>query len=322
MITQPLPFFSEGDRIDADLHLPDVGARHPVVVVASGFQGLKVIHPERFARALTPLGYAVLAFDYRGLGESEGERGRLVAQDWAHDIRSGVDRLTTVDAVDQERILLLGWGLGGGVVVAAAADDPRVRAVASVNGIGDGARSTRGMHDEQSWINLLARIEVDRGRRASMGRSEITSPWDIVRLDLDTATNGYVGSELYKAPGFGSGVTLESADMLLRFRPELVAGRISPRPLLVVHGERNRLHRAEEARSLYEHAREPKQLVLLEGAGHTEWMFDEHPTFRRLVCTLDEFFTTAVDAAVPATSATAPLLSSAPGRADHERWPS
>lgn len=299
MITQPLPFFSAGDRIDADLHLPDAGARHPVVVVASGFQGLKVIHPERFARALTPLGYAVLAFDYRGLGESEGERGRLVAQDWAHDILSAVDRLTTVDTVDQDRILLLGWGLGGGVVVAAAADDPRVRAVASVNGIGDGARSTRAMHDEQSWTSLLARIEADRGRRAAMGRSEITSPWDIVRLDLDNATNGYVGSELYKAPGFGSGVTLESADMLLRFRPELVANRISPRPLLVVHGERNRLHRLEEAHSLYQHAGEPKQLVVLEGAGHTEWMFDEHPTFQRLVRTLEEFFTATTGPALP-----------------------
>lgn len=296
MITQPLPFFSEGLRLDADLHLPDGPGPHPVVVAASGFQGLKVIHPERFARALTPLGYAVLAFDYRGFGESEGERGRLVPQEWAQDVRSAVDRLTAVDTLDQDRVFLLGWGLGGGVVVVAAADDPRASAVAVVNGIGDGARSIRAMHDEQSWACLLTRIAADRRRRATIGRSEITSPWDIVRLDLDTATDGYVDRELYKAPGFGSGVTLESADMLLRFQPERVAAGIAPRPLLVVHGERNRLHRPEEARSLYEHARTPHRLVLLEDAGHTEWMFDEHPTFHRLVRTLDEFFTATVTA--------------------------
>lgn len=293
MTIRPLPFFSDGHRIDADLHLPDGPGPHPVVVAASGFQGLKVIHPERFARALTPLGYAVLSFDYRGFGESEGERGRLVPQEWSQDVRSAVDRLTTVDAVDQGRVFLLGWGLGGGVVVAAAADDDRVRAVAAVNGIGDGSRSTRAMHNEQSWSSLLTRIVVDRARRAENGRSEITSPWDVVRLDLDTDTFGYVGSELYKAPGFGSGVTLESADMLLRFRPELLAAAVAPRPLLVVHGERNRLHQPEEARSLYDHAGEPRRLVLLEGAGHTEWMFDEHPTFHRLVQTVDDFFTTA-----------------------------
>lgn len=293
MITQPLPYFSEGHRIDADLHLPDRPGPHPVVVVASGYQGLKVIHPQRFARALTPLGYAVLAFDYRGFGQSEGERGRLAPQDWSIDVRSAVDRLSIMDTMDAERIFLLGWGLGGGVVVDAAADDERVRAVAAVNGIGDGARSTRAMHDEQSWADLVRRVDADRGHRAATSRSELTSPWDIVRLDLDRDTDGYVGAELYRAPGFGSAVSLESADRLLRFRPEQVAHRIAPRPLLVVHGEENRLHHPDEARSLYAHAAEPKRLVLLEGAGHTEWMFDEHPTFVRLVQTLDEFFATS-----------------------------
>ena len=125
--SQPVPLFSERCRLDADLHLPSGTSPPggpPVVVVSSGYQGMKVIHPERFARALTPLGYAVLAFDYRGFGWSEGER------------------------------------------------------------------STRSMHDEGSWSRLVQRIGLDRARRASTGRSEITSPWDIVRLDLDERTDG------------------------------------------------------------------------------------------------------------------------------------
>ena len=130
MNTVPLPFFSAGHRLDADLHLPDdggAGAPYPVLVAASGYQGLKVIHPERFARALTPRGYAVLAFDYRGFGLSEGERGRLVAQEWALDVRAAVDRVSSHPQLDPGRIGLLGWGLGGGVVVSAAADDPRLQ---------------------------------------------------------------------------------------------------------------------------------------------------------------------------------------------------
>ena len=298
MISRPLAFFSSGLRLDADLHLPDdggAGAPYPVIIPASGYQGLKVIHPERFARALTPRGYAVLAFDYRGFGLSEGERGRLIPQEWAEDLRAAVDRVAAVEELDADRVGLLGWGMGGGVVVAEAAEDPRVRAVAAVNGIADGTRSIRSMHDERSWDSLVERVAADRGRRAEHGRSEITSPWDIVRLDLDDRTDGYVGDELYRAPGFGSGVTLESAEMLLRFSPEAVADRIAPRPLLVVHGSTNELHKPEEARSLYAHADEPKRLEILEESGHTEWMFDEHDTFRGLVDTLDGFFADAFD---------------------------
>lgn len=298
MAVRTMPFFSNGCRLDADLHLPDdggVGAPYPVVIPASGYQGLKVIHPERFARALTKLGYAVLAFDYRGFGASEGERGRLVPQEWADDVRAAVDRVCVEPDLDADRVCLLGWGLGGGVVVAAAADDSRVRAVAAVNCVADGTRSTRRMHDENSWRSLIERVAADRGKRATDGRSEITSPWDIVRLDLDGKTDGYVGEELYKAPGFGAGVNLESADYLLRFSPEEMVHRIAPRPVLIVHGAENRLHTPDEAQSLYDHAREPKQLVQLEGAGHTEWMFDEHPTFETLIGHLDRFFAESMD---------------------------
>jgi len=303
MTIRPLPFFSNGLRLDADLHLPDdndndngAGAPYPVVIACSGYQGQKVIHPQRFARALNPLGYAVLAFDYRGFGLSEGERGRLVPQEWAEDIRAGIDRLSAVADVDLARLALAGWGLGGGVVVAEAAEDPRVRAVACLNGIGDGTRSTRAMHDEASWSRLLRRIAADRAHRTTTGRSEITDPWDIVRLDLDGRTDGYVEEQLYRAPGFGTGVTLESAEYLLRFAPERMVARLAPRPLLIVHGAQNELHKPIEARSLFNNAGEPKRLELLQDSGHTEWMFDDNPTFKRVVGLLEEFLETALAA--------------------------
>lgn len=302
MPSLPLPFFSDGYRLDADLHLPDddgAGAPYPIVIAASGYQGLKVIHPERFARALTPRGYAVLAFDYRGFGLSEGERGRLVAQEWVLDVRAAVDRVSCHPQLDADRVALIGWGLGGGVVVTEAADDPRVKVLACCNGIADGYRSTQLMHDEQSWSSLLRRIKADRERRTTLGRSEITSPWDIVRLDLDDRTDDYVGEELYKAPGFGAGVNLESADYLLRFQPKEDAAKLTDQPLLIVHGENNQLHKVEEAHTLYDVAPGRKKLEVLEGKGHTEWMFDEDPTFKHMVEVIDEFFTGAFGTAGP-----------------------
>lgn len=303
MRRRSIHFFSDRFRIDGDLYLPDESSDEPLpaVITASGYTGLKDIHPARFARALTQHGYACLAFDYRGHGYSEGERGRLVPQEQVEDVRAAVSFMASQPEVDANRVALIGWALGGGVVVAEAADDQRVKAVVTCNAIGDGERSIRFQHDEQSWSRLQDDMVRDRPERARSGRSRTVPPFNIVRLDLDAKTDGYVGEELYKTAGYASAeVSLESADAYMRFRPEDVVGRIAPRPLLLVHGAENRLHSPEESRWLFELAGEPKRLVLIEGVGHTEFMFDEHPAFQELAKTVMEFLDASLGAPVAA----------------------
>jgi uncharacterized protein len=295
----PVTFFADGLRLDGDLHLPEAREPLPAIVACSGYQGLKTIHPARFARALVPHGYAVLSFDYRGFGRSDGERGRLVPQEQVEDVRAAVSFLETRPEIDPDRIGLLGWALGGGVVIAEAADDERVRAVAACNPIADGARALRSMHDARSWRGLLARLAEDRRARTLAGRSRLVHPFEAVRLD--TVTRGYVDAELYKAAGFGGDVTLEAVEALLRFHPERDAARIAPRPLLLIHGAENALHPPQESRALYAAADEPKRLVLLDAKGHTEWMRDDDPTFLRVRDELLGFFGAALGACAGAT---------------------
>ena len=67
MKTEATSFYSEGLKLDATFYLPDQGSEdpsRPIIVVCSGFMGLNSIHPARFARALTPLGYTTFGFDY------------------------------------------------------------------------------------------------------------------------------------------------------------------------------------------------------------------------------------------------------------------
>ncbi len=78
------------------------------------------------------------------------------------------------------------------MIIAEAAEDLRVAAAACLNSLTDGTRAVRNMHDEESWSSLISRIAADRVPRPVVGRSEITDPWDIVRLNLDDKTNGYV----------------------------------------------------------------------------------------------------------------------------------
>ena len=68
--------------------------------------------------------------------------------------------------------------------------------------------------------------------------------------------------------------------MYYRFRPELVVDRISPRPLLIVHGDKNSFMPVDEAYHLYARAREPKDLLIIPGARHLEWI-TEGSTFHR-----------------------------------------
>ncbi len=50
--------------------------------------------------------------------------------------------------------------------------------------------------------------------------------------------------------------------------PEKLVHRISPRPLLIVHGEADDVVPVEQARRLYEAAERPKELCVLPGVGH------------------------------------------------------
>jgi len=284
---EPVRFFSDGQRLDGDLSQPESATPSAVVITCSGYLGLKGLQPARFARALTPLGYACLCFDYRGFGFSDGERGRVVPAEQIDDIRAAVDYVASRDDTGGLPVALLGWGLGGALVIAEAAHDSRVDAVLALNAIADGYRTTRALHDDDSWAQLLERIEADRTVRLRHGRSELIPAFDVVRLH--GPTRKYVEGELYRHPGYGFPVTCYASEALLRFSVEHLVGKLAPRPLFLAHGAANDLYAPAEAERLYELAGEPREVHLLEGAGHCEWMHDRHPTFQQLIALVGDF---------------------------------
>lgn len=289
LLGEKVRFYVDGLQLDGELWVPPGNCPAPVVVVCSGYQGLKDIHPARFARAFAPQGLAVLGFDYRGFGWSEGARGRLVPQEQVEDVRAAVSLLESDDRIDSSRIALLGWALGGGVAIAEAATDRRVGAVATVNAVADGLRTTRRAHTDGSWEVLLGRLRADRAARVRSGRSGLIGAFEALPLGSGS-TASYVGGELVPVPGFGTDVSLESIDALLRFRAEDLVDQIAPRPLLLLHGTANDLYPFEESERLAERASDQTLLVPLQDAGHTEWMHDDNPRFQAVAQYLLTFF--------------------------------
>src|SRR5439155_9714210 len=82
-------FYSDGLRLAARLYLPEGaedGERRPGVVVAHGFGGTMRFRTPEIAEALAARGFLALIFDYRGFGESEGPRHRLLPLEQVEDV--------------------------------------------------------------------------------------------------------------------------------------------------------------------------------------------------------------------------------------------
>jgi fermentation-respiration switch protein FrsA (DUF1100 family) len=60
-------------------------------------------------------------------------------------------------------------------------------------------------------------------------------------------------------------------------------GLLSPRPLLLIHGERDDYLPADNAQRLFEAAREPKELWVAPGSGHAMARLDHHGEYVRKV---------------------------------------
>ena len=103
-------------------------------------------------------GYGVLLVDRRGEGYSEGD---AVARGWGGtpDIAAAVAYLRGRPDVDRDKIGGLGMSVGGELLLEAAAEDPRLRAVVSE---GAGVRSLREqLHEPDApaglrWLSPIA----------------------------------------------------------------------------------------------------------------------------------------------------------------------
>ncbi len=112
------------------LYLPAGRGAGPGVVMAHGLSGVKEQRLDAYAEIFQAAGLAVLVYDHRNLGESDGTPRQLV-NPWAQcrDFGYALDWLTDQESVDEERLGLWGTSFSGGEVVVRAAIDERVRAV-------------------------------------------------------------------------------------------------------------------------------------------------------------------------------------------------
>ena len=268
---EEVAFVSDGLRLAGVVHTPaagTAGARSPAFLVLHGFGSNKRGGVSAaMARLLAAWGYVALRFDFRGCGDSEGPRGRVICLEQVEDTRHALSYLAGRPDVDPRRIGVIGNSFGAAVAVYAAGVDPRIAACISCGGWGDGEKKFRRQHESPEAWRRFSEMRAE-GRRLldETGKSLMVPRFDIVPIPPGLRGN--------LSPGSIMEFPFEVVESMYAFRANDVVGRIAPRPLLLLHAARDSVTPTEQSIDLFAHAGQPTDLHLVADVDH--FMLSEH----------------------------------------------
>jgi uncharacterized protein len=263
-VIESVTFGSDGLKLAGILHRPDGyqdGQRYPAFLLLHGFGSNKAgagLTGE--AEYLAARGYAALRFDFRGCGESEGERGVVICQEQVADTRNAITYLQGRPDVDGSRIAVLGHSFGAAVAVYTGGVDERAAAVVSIGGWGNGERKFRAQHPTpEAWDRFSGMLQEGR-RRADRGERMMVPRFDIVPIPEHLRHN--------MSPGSFMEFPWEVAQSMYDFRADDVVGKIAPRPLLLIHPAKDSVTPTRESVELFLRADMPAELHLFVDLDH------------------------------------------------------
>ena len=149
---------------------------------------------------------------------------------WTRDLKTAIDYLCALPEVDESHLSLLGFSAGAAVSVCVAVQDKRVSSIV-----------TCACPAEFTFFN------------------EVDNPSAII--------DHFRGIGIIKDKGFPHS-TEEWLNGFKLVSPIKYVANIAPRPLLLVHGNKDDLVDVSHAHKLYDRAREPKQIIIVDGAEH------------------------------------------------------
>lgn len=258
------------------------GSKNPAIVVGHPMGAVKEQSSNLYATKLAEQGFVTLAIDLSFWGESEGKPRNAVSPDiYAEDFSAAIDYLGTQLFVDRERIGVLGICGSGSFAISAAKVDPRMKAIATVSMYDMGAAVRNALNHTQTIEQrkaIIAEAAQQRYIEFAGGETKYTSG-TVRELTKDTHPIQREFYDFYRTPrgeytpkgssrALTTHPTLTSAVKFMNFYPFNDIETISPRPMLFITGDN--AHSIEFSQDAYKRAAEPKELVLVKGAGHVD----------------------------------------------------
>jgi len=226
-----IDFKADNIQLYGNLFIPDIGAGpHAAVCICHGIPGA--------ANKPDGGGYAVLAEQFCSAGfvtlifnfrGTGRSQGNFDILSWSRDLKAAVDFLHMRNDVDKSKLSLVGFSGGAAISIYIAANDLRVSSVVSLACPADFIFPEE--HPREDIVNHFREIGIIRDNNFPSSLDEWFESFDIVS-------------------------------------PVNWIANISPRPLYLIHGDKDDLVSVEHAYRLFKQAKEPKAISIISGAGH------------------------------------------------------
>jgi hypothetical protein len=259
---QKVTFDSSGLKLSGLIDVPPgTSGRRPALIVLHGFGSNKDgSSSSASAELLKEWGYITLRIDFRGCGESEGTKGKVICLEQVEDTKAAVTYLQSRPDVDPDRIGVIGHSFGAAVAVYAAGTDKRIAACISCGGWGDGVKKFRKQHESPEAWKKFTDMMAEGRKRLAKGESMMVPRFDIVPIPPHLRATLSKGSYME--------FPYEVVESMYNFKANEVVGNISPRPLLLVHPANDSVTPTEQSIELFQHAKQPTDLHLVANVDH------------------------------------------------------
>ncbi len=259
------------------------------MVAGGGWCYVKEIVLPHVARIVEEQGVQFLGFDYRGFGESSGDRRQHI-DPWEQisDYKNALSYAEQRDDVDAARLGAFGISYSGGHVLILAATDPRVKAVVSVVPVVEGFENMRRTHGEINFAKLNDLILQDRRDRAAGGaggRLPMSSPtphaelstWPFPRIGEvfnSLKDSGEAGRHIHES-------TVESTELLMNYSVFPFLHRILDTRVMLVVAEGDNITMWDREIAAFNAVASPhKRLELLPAVSHMS-LYSERADHKR-----------------------------------------
>ncbi len=176
---------SEGKRLAALLEGPAENAAGFAIFAHCFTCSKDIAAASRISRGLAQLGFAVLRFDFTGLGNSEGDFANTNFSSNVADLVCAADYLREHHGPPA---LLIGHSLGGAAVLAAAGSIAEARAVVTIGAPSDPDHVTHLFEEQRSEIERRGVATVNLGGREFEVSRQFLE--DVAENNLRTAIRG------------------------------------------------------------------------------------------------------------------------------------
>lgn len=201
--------FKVGETVlSAWLYLPEnLSAPVACVIMSHGFGGTKDMLLESYALRFQEAGMAVLTYDYRHFGTSEGEPRQLFYISYQlEDLSAAIEYARGLKEIDPEKIALWGTSAAGGYGIVTAAQDKKIACVVgqcpALDSHADGKLALK-REGIGFFLRLFVHSQRDMGRsRFGLSAHKIPIVGKPGSLAMITAPGAFDGYSKLVPPGF------------------------------------------------------------------------------------------------------------------------